>query len=268
MDEVLSLTETNEILNYKPSNSKTSDSISLTRILTKAVGEHVAVYYGLYLDRPVVVKYYHGRKKKDIKYEISIMKYAQKIGMPIYWFSGSFTLLGRPVLVMEKLLNITPMDDIKQLVVDVLIQLKYLHSFCCHCDIKRGNVMKRTPESDKLYPNPYAKNLTYFLIDYGGCAKNRDRYGFARHTFTPNYTSQPRGKVVIVTFVHDLLELCYLANYLLTRRETKLDFDHRHQIQPALNEFYQTIIHIKPQTRYDSKIHEMLIEIAKRSVPN
>lgn len=267
MDEIISMTKSSEIMNYKVKHSETNKTIEITKILSKYNSEHVAVYYGSYEGRPVVIKYYH-RGRKDMLYEISIMKYAQKIGMPIYWFSSKFTLLGKPVLVMEKLVPITPLDDVKQLLIDVLTQMKYLHMFCCHCDIKMNNVMKRAPDSDKLYNNPFAKGLTYFMIDYGGCAKKPDKYGYCRHTYNPSFTSQPRGRTVIVTFVHDLLELFYLANYLLTKRDTNKEFDKRHDINPKLLEYYNFIISLKPDTKYDTKIHEALIDIVSRTVPS
>lgn len=268
MDEVLSLTQTEEILNYKAENSQSNNSVQLTKVMKRfRSGDHVALYQGVYKGRPVVIKYYR-KGRKDMMYEISIMKYAQRIGMPIYWFSSSFTLLGYPVLVMEKLVHIGPHDDIKQLMLDVLLQMKYLHKFCCHCDIKDGNVMKISPESNKLYNNPYAKGLTYFMIDYGGCAKKKDRYGYVRHTYTPNFTSQTQKRPLIVTFIHDLLELCYLGNYLLTKRSTNREFDRRHDIHPQMMECYNYVISLKPESSYDPNVHDKLIELVKKYVPN
>ena len=263
VDPVLSKVQNLTILRHPVVHTKSNESATLTNVLNKFSKDNVAVFYATYKGRDVVVKYYHG-KRRDISYEISVMETARTMGVPIYWFSGKFRLLGRPVVVMEKLLPIDETDDVQQLMLDILTQLKYLNKFACHCDIKKDNVMKRTALSDKQFKNPYAKGLKYYLIDYGGCATKRDLYGYVRHTYNPMFTSQPRGRPVIVTFVHDLLELCYLANYLLTRRITSAKFDHRHDIQPALLDYYNYVIKIPADSQYSEKYYDDLMDIARR----
>lgn len=264
LDPVLSKVHDSSILSHPVVHSRTNESAELTKVLNKFSKDNVAVFYARYKGREVVVKYYHG-SKRDIRYEISVMEMARTIGVPIYWFSGRFTLLGRPVVVMEKLLPIDETDDIQHLVLDVLLQLKYLNRFACHCDIKRDNVMKRSALSDQQFHNPHAQGLKYYLIDYGGAATKPAEYGYVRHTYNPMFTSQPRGRPLIVSFVHDLLELCYLANYLLTRRTTSAKFDHRHDLQPALLEYHKYVVDIPVESRYDERYYDDLLAIVRRT---
>lgn len=263
VDPVLSKVQNMTILQYQVVSSNSTDTATLTDVLSKFSKDNVAVFYAKYKGRDVVVKYYHG-KRRDIRYEISVMEMARTMGVPIYWFSGRFTLLGRPVVVMEKLIPIDETDDVQQLMLDILMQLKYLNKFACHCDIKKDNVMKRSALSDKQFNNPYAKGLKYYLIDYGGCATKPDSYGYVRHTYNPMFTSQPRGRPMIVTYVHDLLELCYLANYLLTRRITTGKFDHRHDIKnPVLRKYHEYIVNLPVDSKYDERHYDNLMEIVR-----
>ena len=57
---------------------------------------------------------------------------------PLPWISSSFKLLDKPVLVMEKLLSLGEDDDEFQMAIDVIDQLRYLHQFAVHNDIKPG----------------------------------------------------------------------------------------------------------------------------------
>lgn len=264
LDPVLSKVNDSSILSHSVVHTQTKESVELTEVLNKFSKDNVAVFYARYKGREVVVKYYHGTKR-DIKYEISVMEMARTMGVPIYWFSGRFTLLNCPVVVMEKLLPIDETDDIQRLMLDILIQLKYLNRFACHCDIKRDNVMKRSALSDKQFTNPYAQGLKYYLIDYGGAATKQVEYGYVRHTYNPMFTSQPRGRPLIVSFVHDLLELCYLANYLLTRRTTTAKFDHRHDLQPVLLKYHEYVVNIPVDCRYDERHYEKLMDIVRQS---
>ncbi len=103
---------------------------------------------------------------------------------------------------MEKLFDINiKKDNLFAIGISLLNQLKFLHKFGVHSDIKPMNVMKN------------GKN-EYFLIDYGGTATQKLGHGYKRHTWNSQFTSQvPFYNDQIATHKNDLLELGYTMNF-------------------------------------------------------
>lgn len=144
----------------------------------------------------------------------------RRMGCPLPWFSVNYSYWGHPVLVMEKLLPITfEKEDIRTICRNVVEQLRYVHQFGVHCDIKPGNIMK------KQLPNSSGKKhrYYYYLIDYGGIATEEYKSSgpvryFKRHTHTELYSSQRSAKDRKCQAVNDLIELGYTLNYIAWRK--------------------------------------------------
>lgn len=150
---------------------------------------------------PVVIKWY-GSKEKNITFETNIYKKLYKLGCPVPKFSSHFSFWDSPILVLEKLFPINPRkDDIYIVAIEILKQLKYLHNFGVHTDIKPDNIMKNH------------KNIPY-LIDYGGIALIKFDHGYKRNTWNSRFTSQvPFFNNQVTTAKNDFLELGYTLNH-------------------------------------------------------
>ena len=192
---------------------------------------------------PAICKYYRS-EERSIDYELECYSKLRKLGCPVPWFSSNFTFMGQRVLIMQSLLPCRHKLDCKggkcagctdwvRLALDVLDQLKYLHQFGVHCDLKPDNIMM-VPE------NPYGKHpklpYRYVIIDYGGTAVKKTSGGYYRFTRNPKFTSQPKDAKDrhYCTPWHDLIELGYVCNYFDLRsrygpknsKNLKTDFEH------------------------------------------
>lgn len=171
--------------------------ITLNKIIQKT--DHVRVMFGTLNGRTMVVKWY-GSEKRDTTFEMENYRQLRDIGCPVPWFSAKFEILGEPVLVMEKLSNLGSSDNPYRMGMDVLGQLKFLHTFGIHCDIKPGNVMKRSEGKDG--------GTKYYLIDYGGVAKDKMSGGYRRWVWSGKWTSQKaHEKHQVCTPYADFVEL-------------------------------------------------------------
>jgi len=140
-----------------------------------------------------------------------------------------FNLATHPVLVLEYLegLDVTdnPLDMCFQL---LTTQLKYIHKFAMHQDLKPDNIRKRV--------NPDATR-EYFIIDMdlilpnrlGGSVAYKGQYGdayktalvFNRVIATPHYASTPLG-LPYVSYVDDIYELMLVYNEMFLEKSYKL----------------------------------------------
>lgn len=172
-------------------------------------GKHVRLYSATHLrtGRQVIVKLYQSSSGRDTSYENGIYR---RLGKPEPCFSTAYFLWGCPVLVMAPLRPLDTKDDEYEMGIQVIQQLRYLHRFGVHCDIKPGNVMKRLRYNGKK---------RYLVIDYGGVSVETKAHGYRRWVWSPKWTSQPRrseneGRDVIATAKNDLIELGYTMKTL------------------------------------------------------
>ncbi len=176
---------------------------------------------GGHMQRPVVVKWYQS-DERTIEQETSVYDRLDRLGAPTPWFSGSYTFENvwrTPVLVLEQLRKLDERDDACAMGVQLLEQLRVLHQFGLHNDIKPGNVMVRDADADADHAR------RYFLIDHGGVAERALAYGRERRIWTQKFASQPmlewrrdtrtqreyqaHARHQISTAAHDLIELGY-----------------------------------------------------------
>jgi hypothetical protein len=195
---------------------------------TNRVDPRVVVVRGTRNNRlPVVIKWSH-TNMRNMQHEIDIYKRLRKMNCPVPWFSTSFQLLNTKVLVLEELQVLGPQDDEFEMSKQIIQQLKYLHEFGCHNDIKPGNIMRRKTLQEKQenseFNHAIVSNHEYFLIDHGGVAIKRFDYGYKRWTWTPKFTSQKRREhAQITTPKNDLLELGYTMKAIQAMRLDKND---------------------------------------------
>lgn len=198
-----------------PCYSMTGRTINLISFLKNS--ESVKVVLGLIngTDQYVVVKYVSS-KKHPIDYEIGHYQRLAKMGCPLPWFSTEFYYWGTRVLVIEKLDPLGPYDDEYRVGRHVLRQLKYIHKYGCHSDIKPQNIMKRRNKDRGRYD--------YFLIDYGGLATSPLRDGYKRWLWTEKWTcQQPHAKNQVIKPYHDFIELAYVMKAIQNWRQQPPD---------------------------------------------
>ena len=184
--------------------SDDGDRIVMGEVLKS--GRHAVVVSGVYGEREVIVKYYERDERKiDVTYEIGIYRKLAELDCKIPWFSDKFMMLGKRVLVVEKLLPLGKDDNIYKIGMSVVEQLSYLHTFAIHNDIKPDNIMKKIVDGKP----------EYYLIDYGGVTLEKLCCGFRRKIWSPKWTCQPRGGHNQVTYPkHDFIELVLTLNYI------------------------------------------------------
>lgn len=201
------------------------NKISLESIIAK--GERVRLIKGVLHgpngdDYPVVVKWYKS-PSKDTSFEINMYRELRKRKCPIAWISSGFFLHTSRVLVMEPLLPVTAEDNEFEMMIEVIGQLRYLHQFGVHSDLKPGNIMKRNPDSklpgDELTMCPAGRKSKYLVIDYGGVSWKRLGWGYKRFCHTPRACMQPmHERNQITSGKYDLLELGVTAKWIQTWR--------------------------------------------------
>jgi len=175
--------------------------------------DSVRVVEGILEGKPVVVKSILS-KKHAIQDEMANYSRLKKAGCPVPWFSTKFYFWGQPVLVLEKLEPLGPYDNEYSLGIQILRQLRYVHRFGCHSDIKPQNIMKR------VHDRRSNRNTEYFLIDYGGVADEPLKKGYRRWIWTRKWTCQePHASGQVITSMHDFIELGYVMKAIQNWRE-------------------------------------------------
>ena len=156
---------------------------------------------------PVIVKW----KVENIQKQIDNYKRMRCINTnSIPWFSSSWKIWNEPVLVLEQLENITPEDNEFKIGIDILQQLKVIHKFGVHCDIKPVHILKRVSRD----------NIRYFLISLQNLATVRHKHGYLRQVWTRKFTSQrPHAMDQVTTPYNDLMELGFTLNSLHLSKE-------------------------------------------------
>ncbi len=196
----------------------------------------------------VVIKLYKS-SKRDTEYEIELYKKLKKTGCDMPWFLDGYKILNVPVLVMEKLDSVSCDDDEFRLAIDILKQLRYLHKFAIHNDIKPGNIMKRGEK--------------FLLIDHGGDAIERLKYGYRRRVWSPKFTCQKKSEPdQVTTPVHDFIELGYTMKYLQNERNNNLKASCQDNFTGKLKKYMNQVdkINLKNVTSED---YDILIKILR-----
>lgn len=179
-----------------------------------SVNKHTYVLTGNgrgHYNQEFIIKWYHSGSR-NILNEIDMYKRLKKLNCPVPYFATKFYFWDEPVLVMEKLNPLDKSDDEFLIGIAILKQLRFLHTFGVHNDIKPQNIMKRVDNT----------KTTYFLIDHGGLTIEKFKYGFRRRIWSSKFTSQkPHVSNQLTTAIHDLLELGYTMKYLQVKYKPK-----------------------------------------------
>lgn len=219
------------------------------------------------VENDVVIKWYKS-KNKNITYESNIYERLDSMDCPVPWYSTCYKIWNEPVLILEKLERLSHVDNPYKMGIHVIDQLRYLHTFGVHCDIKPENIMKRlTTDLDTGHrTGDRTGNCEYLLIDFGGVATQKLDYGYRRWVWSEKWTSQAsHTKDQLVTYKADFIELAYTIQAMLnwsskkkTRRhgtykvmrtrkmkmymdyvENKID-----DTKPSKDKYYDTLIRI------------------------
>lgn len=232
---------------------KPKSNIKLTKVIKS--GRHVNIIEGSLKNLQVIIKWYES-SKRNTQYEIDIYERLKELGCNLPWFSGKFKYWGHTVLVLEKLIPLTQYDDECKIGAHVIDQLRYLHTFGIHCDMKPGNIMKRTRTGKP----------EYLLIDYGGVALDRLSYGYRRWIWTPRWTSQKQHESnQITTAKHDFIELGYTMKTIQNWRERKdhSDGEFKKGFTGRLDKYMKRVFEINPR-HITSKDYDDLIKILSK----
>lgn len=184
-----------------------------------------------------------------VEYETRICRKLRNMKCPLLWFSSSFYFWDTPILVYEILSPLSHDDDPCRVGQAILEQLKYLHRFGVHNNIKLRNIGVR------ITKEPVPKR-EYFLFDYGGVAIEKLEFGYRRYTWQRNYSSQtPKENNQVTTPINDLLELGYCLNKIATSQQSL-----------SIDQYIEMVDHIDPR-HIPSDIYDQLAEILAGKFP-
>lgn len=250
---------------YSEHENSHHGSIQLLKLIK--TGKHACVIEGLLeytlgksakvMHKPVIIKWYQSAKR-NITYECDAYKKLEELGCPVPWFSTCYQAWNSPVLVMEKLANLSPNDDECIMGIHVIDQLRYLHTFAVHCDIKPQNIMKRKTENGN----------EYLLIDFGGISRDRLGDGYRRWVWSERWASQESHvKDQQVTCKADFIELAYtmqaVANWKKTH--TRNDGQYKTVFNSKIKKYLDYVnTQIEDGIRIKDKHYDNLIRILSK----
>lgn len=147
--------------------------------------------------------------------ETEVYARLKSMGAQVPVFKTGYHLLDFCLLVLEFLQPVDENDDVIEMAHQLLTtQLKYLHVFGCHFDIKPDNIRKR--------------NGKYFLIDMDIATSHIPNGGYVRSVRTPLWSSQPVPRMYPVTgyaeysnYKNDFIELMYVIHHFIVLRAYK-----------------------------------------------
>ena len=213
---------------------------------------------GKVINKPVIVKWYQS-VKRNITYEAEAYQKLKDMDCPVPWFSTCYRVWNSPVLVMEKLANLSPNDNEAVMGVHVVDQLRYLHTFAVHCDIKPQNIMKRRTEAGN----------EYLLIDFGGISRERLGDGFRRWVWSERWSSQPsHTKNQQVTPKADFIELGFTMQAVANWRKAKarVDGEYRTVFKGRVKKYMEYVMNeIEDGAHVKDKHYDALIRILSKT---
>ena len=209
---------------------------------------------------PVMVKISFDKR---VEYETRICRKLRNLKCPLLWFSSSFYFWDTPIIVYEVLSPLSHDDDPCQVGQAILEQLRYLHRFGVHNNIKSENIgvriTKETAKDQTSFGAPVGtcddvlvptQKREYFLFDYEGTATEKLKWGYRRYTWQGNYSSQtPKEFNQITTPKNDLLELGYCIDKIATPQQ-----------HLYIDRYIRIVRHIDPR-HIPSNIYDQLNEI-------
>lgn len=152
-------------------------------------------------DKRVIVKIY--RDNFPLDQEVNILQRLQKLNCPVPDFSTDYFFWNRPVLVLytDGTEDLTREDDPFVVAAQILQQLRYLHTFAIHNNLKPDGIRKKTDGSGIT---------TYFISNFHSSATERLEHGYRRHIWSPYFCCQvPHKTNQVTTPKHDFIELGY-----------------------------------------------------------
>lgn len=228
------------------------NSVRLEKIIS--VGRHVYVVLGINDNEdPVVMKWYQSQNR-NTEFEISIYQRLRRDHCITPWFSSSYRFWDFPVLVMEKLTPLDKDDDPYQVGVAVMQQLRYIHKFGIHNDLKPGNIMKRMVDGEPIY----------LIIDHGGVTTERLAYGYRRWIWSPKWTSQePHTRNQVTTPRNDFIELGFTMKTLqnMTTKEKEI----RSGFKGRLSAFMDRVNRVDKKHIEDADYEDLIKILQNRS---
>jgi hypothetical protein len=235
-------------------HEKDENKIFTFRSLLKE-GRHAKVLECTGGTKTRIMKWYKSNKR-DTCFEIGIYDKLSSMEESKYlpWYSSSYFFWNNRVLIIEKLKPLSRHDDEYLLGIQIIEQLRPLHKFGIHCDIKPQNVMKKKSKTDVIY----------YLIDYGGVATEKLEHGYRRWLWSPHWTSQLKHEQNQVTTAKaDFVELAFTMKAI---QNMKKGDDKGMQVKKGFKGKLQTYMNYV--SKIDDKnipldIHDKLIEILK-----
>lgn len=240
------------LIRYMNCYSPDDVTVSLNRVIKSS--QHAVVLEGKLSNRDVIVKWYQS-KKRDCTYEAEIYQRMKDAGANTPWFSSKFMFWDKPVLVIERLQPLDHYDNPQKLGIHILKQLKFLHKFAVHCDIKPGNIMKRVSyDNGKMF-------TSYILIDYGGVSTEKLEHGYRRWIWSPKYTSQPsHQRDQIATAVNDFVELGYTLRILQNWKKNhgKNEGDFKKGYRGRMSKYVERVEKVNPKEVKDTDYDDLI----------
>jgi len=200
-----------------------------------------------------VMKWYKSNKR-DTCFEIGIYDKLSSMQGNLPWYSSSYFFWNNRVLILEKLKELSGKDDEYTMGIHVLEQLRPLHKFGIHCDIKPQNIMKKKIKNE----------IIYYLIDYGGVATEKLEHGYRRWLWSPHWTSQKKHTPnQITTMKSDFIELAYTMKAIQNmKRGNDKSMQVKKGFKGKLSQYVDYVLELD-EKQIPENIHDKLIELLK-----
>lgn len=200
------------------------DVLSFTKILSISENQNVYLVTDSKTNTEWVAKWELGIEQKEKGENLEALEYdkLRKMGAQCPDTKNGYKFANIPVLVIERLYPIDITDNPLVMARQILTtQLKYIHTYGCHFDLKTDNIMKRL------------SSPVYFIIDMNLSKQALPGGGYQRLHFTPLYKSQslPPSFAQYVdrrlksTYVNDFIELGYVVNQLIAERAYRTNYN-------------------------------------------
>jgi len=180
------------------------------------------IYTGILYGKDVIIKYVLDNDLNDpLQKSVKIMDHIKSLKVPLYFYqldkyiSNCINDDTNNFLIIEKLYKVQK-NDVFNMLIQLLVTIFKYKDYMTHCDIKPDNIMCSAPDKDG--------NKIFYFIDYDDICNQRLLYGYARKTFTPQFTSQTHNVwPVLTTIKHDIIELILSAHAIYYENDESED---------------------------------------------
>jgi hypothetical protein len=166
---------------------------------------------------------------------------------------SGFKILDFPVVVMEKLSPLEPIDYNQKLIVSIVNYIERILPIGVNNNLKPSNILKRVDKNE----------ITYIVADITMMTTKEKDYGYQRFSWSPSWTSQVVDLDTITTVKNDLLEFGYVLVWLsqgdeILNKEKSDEIIANVRVLPRNEEVSKWIERVKTINEQDIKMNDFI----------